>query len=693
MVKLDTFPTIKIGDVEYRVGRVFPFGATVTDGGVNFSIFSKEARSCTLLLFHAGEEEPFVTIPFPEEFRIGDVYTMLVFGINVEETEYAYSFDGVFDARAGLRFDKTKVLLDPYAKAVSGRSVWGFRGDEGKRPGLRGRFVFEDYAWEGDKPLEYPEKDLVIYEMHVRSFTQHPSSGVRHRGVFSGILEKIPYLKELGVNCIELMPIFEFDELDNCRTYEGRTLLNYWGYSTAAFFAPKAGYAGSAPFGMEVDELKNLIKQLHKNGIEVILDVVFNHTAEGNENGPYISFKGIDNRTYYLLSPEGEYLNFSGCGNTLNCNDVVVRDMIKDCLRYWVSSYHVDGFRFDLASILTRDEDGTPMMSPPLVESLAHDPVLGRTTLIAEAWDAAGLYQVGSFPSWNRWVEWNGRYRDCLRRFIKGDGDRAPELYLRIRGSNDLYSSRGPTASVNFVTCHDGFTLYDLVSYNEKHNEANGEDNRDGSNCNDSWNCGAEGETDDPAINALRFRQIKNMLTILLTSRGIPMLLAGDEFGNTQWGNNNAYCQDNEVSWLDWNLLRKNQDLFRYVKDLIAFRKEHPILRDADFDFGHNGTGYPELSFHGTTPWELDENASSLTFAYMFAEDHAYFGTKEDCFLYVAVNAHWEEHAFTLPIIPEGLRWRIAFDSSVDSRQGCGVHFRENALHLGPRSTAIVVGE
>jgi glycogen operon protein len=334
------------------------------------------------------------------------------------------------------------------------------------------------------------------------------------------------------------------------------------------------------------------------------------------------------------------------------------------------------------------------MMSPPLVESLAQDPVLARTTLIAEAWDAGGLYQVGNFPAWNRWVEWNGKYRDCLRRFIKGDGDRAPELYIRIRGSNDMYSSRGPTASVNFVTCHDGFTLYDLVSYNEKHNEANGEDNRDGSNCNDSWNCGIEGETDDPAVNALRFRQIKNMLTILLTSRGIPMLLAGDEFGNTQWGNNNAYCQDNEVSWLDWNLLKKNQDLFRYVKGLIAFRKEHPILRDADYEFGHNGTGYPELSFHGTTPWSLDETAASLIFAYMFAEDHEYYGTRQDCFIYVAVNAHWEEHAFTLPIVPAQVRWRIAFDSSSSmDGQGSGLHFKENELHLGPRSTAILVAE
>ncbi|MBQ9155121.1 MAG: glycogen debranching enzyme, partial [Solobacterium sp.] len=510
---IDTFPTNKIGDLEYRVGRVFPFGATVTDGGVNFSIFSKDAQGCTLLLYHHGCAEPFVEIPFPEEFRIGDVYTMMVFGINIETTEYGYRFDGRYAPEKGFRFDKTKVLLDPYAKSISGRSVWGREPDRNSDFQHRGQLIREDYDWEGDKPLELPQHDLVIYEMHVRSFTQHSSSGVRYKGTFAGIIEKIPYLKELGVNCIELMPVFEFDEFENAREVNGKKLLNYWGYSTVGFFAPKAGYAVSAPYGMEADELKNLIRQLHTNGIEVILDVVFNHTAEGNENGPYISFRGIDNRTYYLLTPEGYYYNFSGCGNTMNCNHPVVRNFVLDCLRYWVSAYHVDGFRFDLASIMSRDEDGTPMMDPPLLDLIAHDAVLGRSILIAEAWDAGGLYQVGSFPSWKRWSEWNGKYRDCVRRFIKGDAGCAPELYERIGGSEDLYRGRSANASVNFITCHDGFTLYDLVSYNEKHNEDNGEDNRDGTNDNDSWNCGAEGETRDPEINALRFRQMKNMLT------------------------------------------------------------------------------------------------------------------------------------------------------------------------------------
>ena len=693
MKLIDTFPTNKIGDLAYRVGRVFPFGATVTDDAVNFSIFSKDAAGCTLLLYHHGCPEPFVEIPFPEEFRIGDVYTMMVFGINIETTEYGYRFSGRYEPEKGYRFDEKRVLLDPYARSVSGRSVWGREPDRTTDFQHRGQLIHEDYDWEGDKPLEIPQRDLIIYEMHVRSFTQHNSSGVRYKGTFAGIVEKIPYLKKLGVNCIELMPVFEFDEFENAREVNGKKLLNYWGYSTVGFFAPKAGYAVSAPYGMEADELKNLVRQLHKNGIEVILDVVFNHTAEGNENGPYISFRGIDNRTYYLLTPDGQYYNFSGCGNTMNCNHPVVRNFVLDCLRYWVSAYHVDGFRFDLASILSRDEDGTPMMDPPLLDLIAHDALLGRSILIAEAWDAGGLYQVGSFPSWKRWSEWNGKYRDCVRRFIKGNADCAPELYARIGGSEDLYSGRSPMASINFITCHDGFTLYDLVSYNEKHNEENGENNRDGCNDNDSWNCGEEGETRDPEIRALRFRQMKNMLTILLTSRGIPMLLSGDEFANTQYGNNNAYCQDNEISWLNWNGLITRPELFDYVRRLIAFRKAHPVLKRSRFDFGYNGTGYPELSFHGTTPWELDRSASNLTFAYLYAEDHEKYGTEQDCFIYVAVNAHWETHTFRLPVIPAGMQWYFAFEGngvSADPGQEQPMQ-RQDAIELGPRTTAVLV--
>ena len=694
MQLIDTFPTNKIKNLSYRVGRVFPFGATIINDAINFSVFSKEATGCTLVLYHHGQREPFVEIPFPEEFRIGNVYTMMVFGINPETTEYGYRFDGPYRPEEGLLFDKSRVLLDPYAKSVSGRSVWGREPNRDDPFPHRGQFIREDYDWENDKPLELKPQDLIIYELHVRSFTVNSDSGVKYKGSYAGLAEKIPYLKELGVNCVELMPIFEFDEFENKREVNGKRLLNYWGYSTVCFFAPKAGFSVEGRFGMEADELKSMIRHLHKNGIQVILDVVFNHTAEGNENGPTISFRGIDNRTYYMLSPDGRYYNFSGCGNTMNCNDPVVRNVVLDCLRYWVSAYHVDGFRFDLASILSRGEDGAPMMNPPLIDTIAQDAVLGKSLLIAEAWDAGGLYQVGDFSPCDRWAEWNGRYRDSLRRFIKGGAEHAPELYLRIRGSEDLYDERNAASSINFVTCHDGFTLYDLVSYNKKHNEANGEDNRDGCNDNDSWNCGVEGDTDDPGINELRLRQMKNMMTILLTSRGIPMLLAGDEFANSQKGNNNAYCQDNEISWLSWAGLEKNRALFAYVRDLIAFRKAHPVLRSMEYRFGHNGTGYPELSFHGEEPWQLDEKAPALVFAYMFAEDHEKFGTDSDCFIYIAVNAHWEEHYMKLPIIPAGCSWKIAFDSAGFSAQPGEekLYERYDGVVLCPRSVKVLIG-
>lgn len=662
MIQIDTFPTDTISGFPCRAGRVLPFGATIVDGAVNFSVYSKEATSCTLVLYHHSQKNPFAKIPFPEEYKLGNVYSMMVFGLDIETTEYGYIFDGEYDPKTGLYFDKNKVLLDPYASSVSGRSVWGQRTPTSSDFQHRGHIIRNDYDWEKDAPLRIPKKDLIIYEAHVRSMTMNPNSKVRHQGTYNGLIEKIPHLKELGINCIELMPIFEFDEFENYREKDGKPLYNYWGYSTVCFFAPKAGYAASAPFGMEADELKNMVKKLHQNGIEVILDVVFNHTAEGNENGPYISYKGIDNRTYYIMTPDGYYYNFSGCGNTMNCNNAVVRNMILDCLRYWVSYYHIDGFRFDLASIMTRDENGAPMVSPPLLENLSRDPVLGTTKLIAEAWDAGGLYQVGSFPSWNRWSEWNGRYRDVIRRFVKSDESAAPELMRRIEGSPDMYGSRSSSASINFVTCHDGFTLHDLVSYNDKHNESNGEDGRDGSNDNYSWNCGVEGDTDDPKVNDLRLRQMKNFMTILLTSRGIPMLLSGDEMGKTQKGNNNAYCQDNEISWIDWSLLSKNRDFFEYTKAIIALRNSHPVIRKEDFFEGKNATGYPEMSFHGLRPWEIDRESATHTFAYMYAEPGALSSgskKKHDTFIYVAVNAHWEEHSFELPIIPDGYEWKV----------------------------------
>ena len=694
MLFINESPTKRIGDLEYGPGHVLPLGATLMFDGVNFSVFSKEATSCTLVLYHHGQKVPFQEIPFPDSFRIGHVYSMMVYGLNIETIEYGYRFDGPYDPKKGLRFDKNRVLLDPFARSISGRSVWGIEPDYTNPFQYRGQIIRADYDWLGDKPLEMHPSDLVIYELHLRSFTQHPASEVRYRGTYAGLIEKIPYLKALGVNCVELMPIFEFDEFENSREVNGRRLVNYWGYSTVGFLAPKAGYAASARFGMEADELRHMIRTLHQNGIQVILDVVFNHTAEGGEGGPLISFKGIDNRTYYLLTPDGGYLNYSGCGNTMNCNNPVVRNMMLGCLIYWVSVFHVDGFRFDLASILSRDEKGVPMMNPPLLESIACDEVLGKTLLIAEAWDAGGLYQVGTFPAYGRWSEWNGMYRDCLRRFIKGEAERLPELILRIRGSDDLYRQRGPTASINFVTCHDGFTLYDLVSYNEKHNWDNGEENRDGTNDNASWNCGAEGSTDDPEIIALRMRQMKNMLTVLLTSRGIPMLLSGDEFANTQYGNNNAYCQDNEISWLDWNQLERYRDLYDYVRRLIAFRKAHPVLRADGYDFSHNGTGYPELSFHGTQAWNLDEHSPGLSFAYMYAEDHVRYCTERDAFIYVAVNAYWETQHYGLPILPEGFQWGLAFEShdvSTDVNDERPLE-DQSGIVLGPRSAAVLIG-
>ncbi|MFO7820002.1 MAG: alpha-amylase family glycosyl hydrolase [Halanaerobacter sp.] len=493
MERVDNYPTHEYQGLKLRRGHPLPFGATlVPAGGVNFSVFSKHAEDCELVLFEKGAKEPYVVIPFPDEFRIGDVFTMTVYDLDYENIEYGYRMDGPYDPEAGHVFDKNKTLLDPYAKAIGGREVWGEEPDYDNNFQHRSRIISDDFDWQGEQPVERDMEDLVIYEAHVRGLTKHPSSDVKHPGTFAAIREKIPYLKKLGVNCIELLPIFEFDEFEHARISPetGEQLLNYWGYSAVGFFAPKAGYAATGKYGMEVDELKNLIKELHENDIEVILDVVFNHTAEGNERGPYISYKGIDNKTYYLLTPQGYYYNFSGCGNTLNCNHPVVRSMILDCLRYWASEYRIDGFRFDLASILSRDQKGRPLPNPPIIETLAQDPILGNCKLIAEAWDAAGLYQVGSFPSGNRWAEWNGEYRDCIRKFIKGNGDVAGEIVQRIEGSPDIYGERGPTASINFVTCHDGFTLKDLVSYNNKHNKANGENNFDGTNDNHSWNCG-----------------------------------------------------------------------------------------------------------------------------------------------------------------------------------------------------------
>jgi isoamylase len=705
MIRIDTYPTHQYKGYKLRPGRTIPFGATIVPGGVNFSIFSSYAAACVLVLFNKREKAPFIEIPFPHEFRIGNVFSMIVFNLDYEEIEYGFRMDGPFDPQAGFRFDKTKILMDPYARAIGGRDVWGEEPDWSDPYQHRARIAFDDFNWENDRPLEIPIEDLVIYEMHVRGFTRHPSSGVKYPGTFAAIREKIPYLKELGINCIELMPVHEFDEFENSRIspITGKRLMNYWGYSNVGFFAPKTGYAATGKYGMQVDELKALIKDFHANGIEVILDVVFNHTAEGNEQGPYISYRGIDNKTYYILTPDGYYYNFSGCGNTLNCNNPVVRNMILDCLRYWAAEYHIDGFRFDLASILGRDQFGAPMNNPPLLETLAFDPVLGKCKLIAEAWDAGGLYQVGSFPGWGRWAEWNGKYRDDIRRFIKGDEGLVGAMSQRIMGSPDLYRwyFRGASSSINFITCHDGFTLMDLVSYNEKHNEANGEENRDGSNENNSWNCGREGETDDPGINFLRKKQIKNALAILFLSRGIPMILSGDEIGNTQYGNNNAYCQDSEISWLNWDLFEKNREIFDFVKKMIAFRNVHPVLRGKTHFQERDcvGSGYPDISWHGQKAWCVDWSPKSRILAFLLCGKHVKEGMAEDNFIYVAMNMYWEMHKFELPGLPEGKRWYMAINTDValpqDIWDAGDEKLCENQYEIlsGSRSVVVLVGK
>ena len=700
MYRVDLFPTHEYKGLKLRPGTPYPFGATVLGNVVNFSVYSRYATACTLVLFHNHEEEPFVEIPFFREFRMGNVFSMIIFDLDYEDIEYGFRMDGPFDPEEGHRFDKSKILLDPYAKLIVGRDVWGQEPNWDSLYPYRARVVLDDFDWEDDLPLETPVNDLVVYEMHVRNFTCGTASGVKHRGTFAGIVEKIPYLKELGVNCVELMPVHEFDEFENSRVspVDGRRLCNLWGYSNVGFFAPKAGYASSGKFGMQVDELKNLVKKLHANGIEVILDVVFNHTAEGNEQGPTISYRGIDNKTYYMLTPDGSYYNFSGCGNTLNCNNPNVRDMIVESLRYWVIDYHIDGFRFDLAAILGRDQNGNPMSNPPLLESLAHDPILGKTKLIAEAWDAGGLYQVGSFPSWGRWAEWNGKFRDSIRRFLKSDESVLADVKERIIGSPDLYASqgRGIKASVNFVTAHDGFTLWDLVSYNSKHNEANGEDNRDGESNNNSWNCGCEGETDDPDINNLRRRQVKNAVTMLMVSQGIPMVLSGDEMGNSQQGNNNAYCQDNEIAWLDWNNLEEHADFFRYFKQMISFRRRHKVLRYEDHlrHQDYLNLGCPDFSWHGVKAWQPESGYNNLTLAFMLNGQYA----DNDDFIYVAMNMHWEMHGFELPQLPEGMAWHVFANTGVETPSDIYEPGKEplvgnqHEVLVGPRSIMVLVG-
>jgi len=685
MSRIHMVPMDVIEGFEVRPGMYDINGATAIPCGVNFTVYSYGATSCELLLYKNRENEPYAVIPFPENYRIGKVYSMIVFGLNINDFEYAYRMDGPYDPKEGLLFDKNNVLLDIYAKAVTGQRIWGIPKKEGVV--YKARVVKDDFDWRDYTQPLVPMEDLIIYEMHVRGFTKHFSSGVEYPGTFAGIKEKIPYLKELGVNALELMPIFEFDEMKDYRLVDGRAVMDYWGYNTVSFFAPNTSYAANIEYNKEGTELKELIRELHENDIECILDVVFNHTAEGNEYGPCFSFKGFDNNIYYMLTPDGHYYNFSGCGNTLNCNQPIVHQMILECLRYWTTVYHIDGFRFDLATILGRNEDGSPMSKPPLLQSLAFDPILGNVKLIAEAWDAGGLYQVGSFPSWNRWEEWNGRYRDDMRNFLKGDYGMWEIAANRITGSKDIYNPeyRGNDASVNFITCHDGFTLWDLYSYNEKHNEANGWNNTDGSNDNRSWNCGVEGETQDKEVLRLRKRLAMNAFAVLMCSRGTPMFFAGDEFLNTQYGNNNAYCQDNEISWLDWRDIKKNKEHFEFCKYMIAFRKEHTVLRKFS---GNSETGFPEIQVMGA-----DENTKVLRiiFAGRNADD------TEDDIVCLAINVFWEEQEITLPALSEGKTWKIAADTgkrnlnSVIPGAKKMPALKENTVKLAERSICIFV--
>jgi isoamylase len=658
-------PAAKTDAFAVERGSAHPLGATPTPEGVNFSLFSAHATGVELLLFPSHDAAlPSQIIPLdPSVNKTFHFWHVLVRGLPAR-SHYAYRLEGPADESAGHRFNRNKVLIDPYARGNT-NELWN--RDAARGPGdnvatsMRSVVVdISGYDWEGDQPLHRPMEETVIYEMHVRGFTRSPTSNAQHPGTFAGIVEKIPYLVQLGITAVELLPVFDFDE-KAFNVVDGHSLTNYWGYSTMGFFAPQSNYCVSPEHGNHLREFRDMVKALHRAGIEVILDVVFNHTDEGNHLGPVFCFKGIDNRTYYFLVPWDlrHYMDFTGTGNTFNCNHPIAQKLIVECLRYWVREAHVDGFRFDEGSILTRGEDGMPLEHPPVVWQIELDDDLADAKVIAEAWDAAGLYQIGHFPG-DRWAEWNGRFRDDIRRFVKGDPGVIGAVASRLTGSADLYQAHGelPINSINFVTCHDGFTLNDLVSYNVKHNDANGEDNRDGSDNNLSWNCGFEGDTADPEIEALRDRQVRNFAVLLLLARGVPMFLAGDEVRRSQRGNNNAYCQDNEVSWLDWRLIEKNSGLLRFWKQLIAFRKRHSTLRQARFfSAAANQRGVPDIAWHGiklNQPGWDDPHARALAFTLG--------GLNGSPDLHVMMNMFWQPLEFELPAI-HGRGWSKAIDT------------------------------
>jgi len=709
---------------KFHPGKPLPLGTTLFENGVQFTIFSRHATSIILQLFDKSEDkDPSFEIELdPEKNKTGDIWHIFIEGIKPGQL-YGYRADGPYKPRVGMRFNKNKLLLDPYTRAVTGNFNWDLsdaRGYDINSP--RGDLSFssinsaggapkcivvdESFKWGDDRPLKIPLRDTIIYETHVRGLTCHPSSQVKHPGTFQGIIEKIPYLKELGITAVELLPIQEFDELEIMRKdpTSGKQLMNYWGYSTLSFFAPKGRYSNSGTMGEQVEEFKKMVRELHQAGMEVILDVVFNHTAEGDQTGPTLCFRGLDNKIYYMLHGRGRrYKNYSGCGNTLNCNHPIVRGFILDCLRYWVVRMHVDGFRFDLASILGRDQEGRILENPPLIERIAEDPVLRDTKIIAEAWDMAGAYQVGSFPG-TRWAEWNGRYRDDIRRFWRGDSGMVPRLATRLAGSSDLYqgSGRAPFHSINFVTCHDGFTLHDLVSYNTKHNEANGEGNRDGTDENFSCNYGVEGETADKEINTIRTHQIKNFLTTLMVSQGVPMLLGGDEFRRTQRGNNNAYCQNNEISWYNWNLVRGHKEMVRFTKEIIAFRRRHPSLRRTRFFTGQDNdqNGLPDINWYSRGLNQPNWSKESKSLACLIDGSRWKTGAgHDDNDLYLIFNASEKSLTFSLPELPSGRKWWRAIDTSLPSPQdilldGEEIFVKPNSRYLvAPRSAVVLISK
>ena len=607
-------------------------GTSYINKGINFNVHSKYGEALTLLIYKKGDNKPTYEIEFPESFKIGDLFNMYVGGIDWSLYDYVFKMKGPYNEKEGLLFDQKNLLLDPHASKINGMEKWGV-----KRKYLHSETVSVDFSYNMEPLPHIPTEELIIYEAHVRGFSINDPSSLAP-GTFLGLEKKIPYLLDLGVNCVELLPIFEFDELQNTNInpYTKESLKNYWGYQTISFYAPKASYAK----GEVIEELRHLINELHKNHIEIFLDVVFNHTGEMGYDGPTLSFRGLDNKTYYMLDEKGVPYNYTGCGNTFNCNNAIVREFILEALRYWKCQYYIDGFRFDLASVMTRDEKGNVLSNPPLVEQITSDPILADCKLIAEPWDASGLYQLGNFYSDVRWMEWNGKFRDTVRSFLRGDENVVPELMKRIEGSKDLYGDV-TSSSVNFICCHDVFTLNDLFSYNEKHNEMNGEDNRDGNDYNLSFNCGVEGDTEDLEILALREKMIKNALVILFTSKGVPMLLMGDECKRTQKGNNNAWCQDNEISWFDWTLPEKNKDIYNWTKSLIKFRKDNKDIFSAK----------DNIKFHGVKLDEPDISPASHTLAYTY---------EGDCMsIYVGLNLWTEPLYFDLP---EGI-WQVAFST------------------------------